>query len=100
MSEMVINSSTIKAQAENLSNLNVQFQSQVNELKNIESTLNSSWDGEARVTFHNAFQSDVDQMDNFFKVISQYVATLMNIAARYEQAENKNIDIASTRTYR
>ncbi len=100
MSEMVINSSTIKAQAENLSNLNVQFQSQVNELKNIESTLNSSWDGEARVTFHSAFQSDVDQMDNFFQVISQYVGTLMNIASRYEQAENKNVEIASTRTYR
>ncbi len=99
MAEMVINSSTIRAQAENLSNLNVQFKSQVEELKNTEGTLNSSWDGEARVTFHNAFTSDVGQMDTFYKVINDYVAALMNIAARYEQAEAKNVDIAATRTY-
>ena len=99
MAEMVINSQTIKTQADNLSNLNVQFQSQVNELKSIEATLNSSWDGESRATFHQAFQSDVDQMDHFFQIINEYVSTLMNIAARYEVAENRNIDVASTRTY-
>lgn len=99
MSEMTINSSVIRTQAENLSNLNVQFQSQVSQLRNIESSLNSSWDGEARQTFHNAFESDAAQMDNFYRTINNYVSVLMNEAARYEQAELNSVEIASTRTY-
>lgn len=99
MAEMLINSAQIRAQADHLNDLNVQFQSQVNELKNIKATLNSSWDGEARATFHNAFSSDVAQMDNFYKTINEYIVALMQIAARFEQAEARNVEVATERTY-
>ncbi len=99
MSETIINSAVIRTQAETLSNLNVQFQSQVNQLRNLEASLNSSWDGDARRAFHNAFESDMVQMDNFYKAINTYVSALMNAAARYEEAERNNVDIATTRSY-
>lgn len=100
MAEMVINSQTIRSQAEQLSNLNVQFQSKVSELRSFEDALNSSWEGEARVKFHEAFTSDAAQMDKFYDTINDYIAVLMNIASRYEQAENANVETAATRSYR
>ena len=99
MADININSSTIRTQAETLSTLNVQFQSQVNQLKELEGALNSSWDGEANDAFHAAFSSDVAQMDNFYKVINDYVAVLTNSASRYEVAEQKNAATATNRSY-
>jgi hypothetical protein len=38
-------------------------------------------------------------MDVFHHLISQYVQALLEIAARYEQAEARNREIASARSY-
>lgn len=99
MAEMFINSQTIKSQAEQLSNLNVQFKSNVQTLSDQEQALNSSWEGEARQRFHDAFVSDYEQMNRFYDEIQRYVSVLMSIAARYEQAESANAEAAATRTY-
>lgn len=99
MAEMTINSATIRAQAEQLSQLNVQFQSQVSQLKDTEATLNAGWDGPANDAFHTAFMNDAGQMDKFYQAINQYIAELNNIAIRYENAEQSNTEIAANRTY-
>ena len=57
------------------------------------------WEGEARDTFHQAFTRDKQQMDVFHQLIAQYVQALLEIAARYEQAEARNREIASARNY-
>ena len=99
MAEILVTSSTVRSKAEELRNLNEQFKARVGDLENQEASLNSMWEGEANDAFHNAFQRDKAQMDNFYNLISQYIQTLLNIAAEYEKAETMNTNTGNTRTY-
>lgn len=90
----------LRAKAEELRSLNGQFKSAVSELEGTEGQLAGMWEGEAKNAFHNAFQSDKVQMDNFYNAIENYAARLESAAAKYEQTENANVEIANTRSYR
>lgn len=99
MAEFSVTTSNLRQKAEELSNLNQQFMNQVNTLEETENSLNGMWEGEARNSFHTAFQRDVTQMHNFYNAIAQYVAAIENSATNYENAENKNIELANNRSY-
>ena len=43
--------------------------------------------------------NDRQQMDVFYGLIAQYVQALLEIAARYEEAEARNREIAAARRY-
>lgn len=90
----------LKAQAENLNQLNESFKSNVAELESMEAQLGAMWEGQAKDAFHTAFSNDKIQMDNFYNAIARYVQSLLVIAAKYQQAEAINYETASTRTYR
>lgn len=94
-----VTSAELKSKAESLTALNSTFKTNVSELETAEQNLNSMWEGEARDAFHQAFNNDKVQMNNFSMLIEKYVAALLNIAAKYEQAENVNVGTASTRNY-
>ncbi|MCC8162187.1 MAG: WXG100 family type VII secretion target [Lachnospiraceae bacterium] len=94
-----VTATQLKAQAEELRTLNSQFKDQVTELETCETNLAGMWEGEARDAFHNAFNSDKTQMTNFYTLIEQYVAKLLTIAAKYEQAEGTAEEIATVRNY-
>ncbi len=96
---IVVTAAQLKAQAEELRQLNSTFKSTVNDLEATEGNLNSMWEGEANNTFHNAFARDKIQMDNFYNAIEVYVNALLNIAAQYQQAESVNTETAANRTY-
>ncbi|MDE7261697.1 MAG: WXG100 family type VII secretion target [Oscillospiraceae bacterium] len=99
MSYFMVTASQLRAKAEELRQSNEQFKSQVNTLNDQEAHLGAMWEGESKNAFHNAFQRDKAQMDNFFNAIAQYVNALESIAQKYEEAERQNIEIASNRTY-
>lgn len=99
MSLIRVSVTTLKSQAEELTNLNTSLKTNVSELETTEQNLVSMWDGEAKDAFHTAFSKDKIQMTNFSTLIEKYVATLLTIAAKYEQAEATNLSTASTRTY-
>ncbi len=88
------------ARANELKDLNSQFRTTVNELESTEETLRTMWEGDANDSFHRAFTSDKVQMTNFYNAIELYVYKLLDIAAKYQQAEATNAQIASNRTYR
>lgn len=94
-----VSAAELKAKAGNLRDLNGQFKTQVGNLESQEQNLVGMWEGEARDAFHNAFNNDKTQMDNFYNLIEQYCAALEEIAAKYEEAEARNLSTASTRTY-
>lgn len=94
-----VTAAQLKAKAEELTSLNSSFKTNVSELEACEQNLVSMWDGQTKDAFHQAFNNDKIQMTNFSTLIEKYVATLMTIAAKYEQAENINTETASTRTY-
>lgn len=90
----------LKTQAENLNQLNESFHSNVNELESMEVQLTGMWEGAAKDAFHNAFNNDKIQMDNFHNAITAYVQRLLEIAAKYLEAENINVETAMTRKYK
>lgn len=87
------------ARANELKDLNTQFRSTVNDLESTEETLRGMWEGDANDAFHRAFTSDKVQMTNFYNAIELYVYKLLDIAAKYQQAEATNREIANNRTY-
>ena len=90
MGQMVIGTTELKNKIEELRALNTQFKS----------ALNGMWEGDAKNTFHNAFMSDKQQMDNFYSTIELYAQKLEVILAKYVQGEQKNIEIANQRKYK
>lgn len=99
MALMRVTAAQLKAKAEELTNLNNSLKTNVSELESCEQNLASMWEGQAKDAFHQAFSNDKIQMTNFSTLIEKYVYTLLTIAAKYEQAENINVDTASTRKY-
>lgn len=73
---------------------------QIENLKTQQSALNGMWEGDARQAFNKAFNQDVQQMQNFYKEIENYVSKLEEIARTYEKAEAKNVEIGNVRTYK
>ena len=99
MAEILVTAATLKSKADELNQMNATFKSQVGELESEENNLTSMWEGEAKTAFHNAFTKDKTQMDNFYNAITKYVAALNDIAAKYESAESKNVQTATSRSY-
>ncbi len=95
-----VSTTELKNRAEELTTLNTTLRTNVSDLEATEQNLASMWDGEAKDAFHQAFHNDKVQMDNFARLIDEYVARLLTIAAKYETAENTNLETASTRTYK
>ena len=94
-----VTAAELRKKAEQLKGLNSRFRSGVDSLKTAEQGLKAMWEGEANDSFHNAFTRDKGQMDQFHQAIERYIEALLIIAAKYEEAENKNIATASTRNY-
>lgn len=94
-----VTAAELRKKAEQLKGLNSRFRSGVDTLETAEQSLKAMWEGEANDSFHSAFTKDKGQMDRFHQVIELYIEALLIIAAKYEEAENKNIATASTRNY-
>ena len=99
MAELSVIVAELKAKAEELNGLNQQFLSQTGTLEETEGALNGMWEGDAKNQFHTAFTNDITQMHNFYNAVAQYITVLNNAAAKYQQAEAQNIEIAQTRRY-
>ena len=99
MAVIMVTSSQLRAQANELRNLNSQFKSQEGNLETQEGALVSMWEGEARNAFDTAFKNDKVQLDEFYALIEQYCVALEEIAAKYDMAEAQNVATAQTRTY-
>ena len=98
-STITVTPTELKNKASELKQFNSSLKTQIEDLRAQESALVGKWEGEAKTAFDGAFKKDMVQMENFYNAIERYVAALLEIAARYEAAENANTNIATTRTY-
>ena len=57
------------------------------------------WEGDAREAFHGEFGKDINKMQMFCQEIEKYVSSLLQIVQAYENAEAKNLNTATSRTY-
>ncbi len=94
-----VTSLELRNRAGRISDLNGQFKAKSAQLGEQEAALCGMWEGQAKDTFHQAFLHDRQQMEAFVRLIDQYVRALLEIAARYEQAEARNREIAAARNY-
>ncbi len=99
MAEIMVTSQQLITTADNLQQLNESLKSQIQILESTEGALAGMWEGATKEAFHSAFMKDKGQMETFKSTIDQYVSALRDIAAKYEQAEAANVNIASTRNY-
>ena len=95
-----VNSAQLVSRESQLRSLNNQFRTEVNNLKTAESSLNTSWDGDANDAFHTAFINDANQMENFYNLVVKYCDALHQIHQNYDKAEAVNTGTAKTRTYK
>lgn len=100
MAEFTITVSELVSKAEQLQDLNAQFKAKTDQLVSTEASLNGMWEGPAKITFDNAFQSDIAQMTTFYNTIITYVNALHSIAEKYNEAEIRNAEIAKLRAYK
>ncbi len=98
MSFIQVTASTLKEKAEELRGLNSRFSTELEALNNSQINLSTMWEGEANKAFVQVFMNDKGQMDAFRNAIDQYIVALITIAARYEDAETRNLSLATTRT--
>ena len=89
----------VRNKAEEIQELNNHFKKQTQELQLQETSLGNMWEGQAKNAFHTAFMKDKDQMELFHNLLKQYVQALFQIATQYEQAEARNVELASSRNY-
>ncbi len=99
MSFFQVTASELRRKANALQDLNHQFGTKSEELEEKENSLCSMWEGQAKDAFHYAFLKDKQQMEVFRGLVDRYVQTLMEIAARYEEAEARNAELAASRSY-
>lgn len=98
-SGFVVTASALRRLAEELSQLNGQYKTKVENLAALEQELRSMWEGEANLAFQRAFANDKVNLDNFHAVIERYIQALLAAAAEYERAEAQAAEMATTRTY-
>ena len=99
MAEIMVTPSQVHSKADELRQLNAQFQTKLEALVSSEANLIGMWEGQARDAFHSAFSNDHAQMETFHSTIEQYAAALDTIATEYENRETANVQIASERSY-
>ena len=94
-----VSANELKARAEQLNQENANLKAKIEEFDAAAQALAAQWEGEARDAFVNACNMDKTQMDNFSQVIAQFYQALLDIAQKYEEAEERNLNIATTRSY-
>lgn len=97
MAEIRVTPSELRSKADELERLNGQFKQEVTSMTGYEQDLAGMWEGEAQKAFRKAFSDDKQKMDLFAQNIERYVQALRADAQKYEEAEQKNVSIATAR---
>lgn len=94
MGEIRVTSSVLRQKADELERLNALLNSKIGELNTVRAELSREWQGDANQAFQIMFQRDIQQFIRFKLVINSYIVNMRLIAARYDQAESKNVALA------
>lgn len=95
MAEFTVTATELNNKAGELERLNKSLEQKIQALEQENSSLASMWEGDAKEAFSTSFMADKAKMMLFHSEIGKYVASLRNIAAKYEVAERTNVTTAS-----
>ena len=94
MANFQVTASSLKQKGEELQALNNNFAKKVEELQSAEKTLGGMWEGTAKTTFENAFNTDISKISAFKAAVDDCYAKLIQIASEYAAAESRNVQRA------
>lgn len=97
MAEIKVTPSELRKKADELERYNSSFRKEVEKMVGYEAQLASMWEGESQKAFRKAFNDDKLKMDRFALNIDKYILALREDAQKYEEAEARATDIATTR---
>lgn len=95
MSEIRVTSAELRNKAADFQNYISKFESERQNLVSAEQTLMTKFEGDAATTFDGNFKAFNLQMENFKKVVDEYVVKLNTIAEAYERSEAQAAQAAS-----
>lgn len=95
-SRLRVTSQELRKRADELENLNTTFLAQVSGLKEDETKLAGSYQGDAQKQFHIRFVNDMEKFQAFSNAIRRYIEQLRADADSYDAAESRNVAIAQT----
>ena len=87
MSEIKVASAELRNKATDFQNYISKFESERQNLVTAEQTLMTKFEGDAATTFDGNFKAFNSQMENFKKVVDEYVVKLNSMAEAYERSE-------------
>lgn len=97
MAEIKVTPSELRKKADELERYNASFRKEVEKMVGYEAQLATMWEGESQKAFRKAFNDDKLKMDRFALNIDKYILALREDAQKYEEAEARATDIATTR---
>lgn len=97
MAEIKVTPSELRKKADELERYNSSFRKEVEKMVGYEAQLASMWEGESQKAFRKAFNDDKLKMDRFALNIDKYILALREDAQKYEEAEARATEIATTR---
>ncbi len=87
MSEIKVASAELRNKVADFQNYISKFESERQNLVTAEQTLMTKFEGDAATTFDANFKAFNSQMENFKKVVDEYVVKLNSMAEAYERSE-------------
>lgn len=92
-----VSTQELRSKAQELESLNEAFRTEVIGLRDDETLLASSYEGDSQKKFHIQFAGDMEKFDRFYNTIRQFIEQLRQDADTYDRAEAANVEIATTR---
>lgn len=99
MAHLELTQAEVNAAIQELTSQNAEFKASVSRLVAAQEELGAMWQGDANTAFKAAFNSDKGQWDNFGNLVTSYIEGLSRIMSLYNNAESRNVDTATRRTY-
>ena len=94
--KILVSTNALRNKADELQQMNQQLTKALEELSNQEQTLASQWEGDAQQAFRTSFQQDMQKFQEFIKGITAYATAQNTIAKEYDNAEDKNVQVAKS----
>ncbi len=76
-------------EASNFAGLANEVQSNTNSMMQSVESMNSQWVGDAGTSYINKFKELQQDMQEMYRIISEYVVDLLNMIRNYQQAESE-----------
>lgn len=92
-----VSTQILRSRANELEQMNNKFHQEVENLRNDENVLSTSYAGMAQKEFHKQFTMDAEKFDKFFNGIQRYIEQIRQDADDYDRVESINREIAVTR---